>query len=290
MSLLLQTKELCEKHNIRPSRSKGQNFLIDEEAYEAMIEAAELKKDDVVLEVGPGLGFLTEQLASRTQKVFAVELDEKVAPILKKRLKTEGITNVSIYNEDILNFANSWAKDISQEKKLKVVSNLPYNISSFFLRKFVSGNEGNIQPSSLTLMLQKEVGERLAATAGDMSLLSVSVQMYATVTLHDYVPPQSFWPAPQVGSIIVSIIRDNHYLQKLEKVGITEKVFFRVVKIGFSAKRKMLHANLRSGLRLSKEIILSAFKKAQINENVRAQELRLEDWLKLIAALQEYMV
>lgn len=290
MSLLLQTEELCKKHNIRPSRSKGQNFLIDEEAYEAMIEAAQLQKDDVILEVGPGLGFLTERLAARTQKVFAVELDDKVAPILKKRLKTEGITNVTVYNEDILNFTNSWARDIQAIEQLKVVANLPYNITSFFLRKFIAGNEADIKPTSLTLMLQKEVGERIAASAGDMSLLSVSVQMYAAVTLHDYIPPKSFWPAPQVGSIIVSIERSNHYLRQLEQLGISEKLFFRIVKIGFSARRKMLYANLRSGLHLSKEIIIKAMNQAKINENVRAQELSLENWLKLIATLQKYMV
>lgn len=290
MSLLLQTEELCKKHNIRPSRSKGQNFLIDEEAYEAMIEVAQLKKTDVVLEVGPGLGFLTERLAARTQKVFAVELDDTVAPILKKRLKTEGITNVTVYNEDILNFTNSWAQDIQSTKQLKVVANLPYNITSFFLRKFIAGNEANIKPLSLTLMLQKEVGERLAAQAGDMSLLSVSVQMYAIVTLYDYVPPQSFWPSPKVGSMIVSIERGNHYLKQLEELGISEKFFFRIVKIGFSARRKMLYANLRSGLQLSKEIIIKAMNQAKINENVRAQELSLENWLKLIATIREYMV
>lgn len=291
MSLFLQTQELCQKYNIRPARSKGQNFLIDEEAYDAMTEVADLKKNDVVLEVGPGLGFLTERLAHRTQKVFAVELDDKVTSVLKKRLQTEKISNVTIYNEDILNFTNSWAEDVGVVKdKLKVVANLPYNITSFFLRKFISGNEADIKPTSLTLMLQKEVGERLAASAGDMSLLAISVQVYAAVTLHDYVPPQSFFPSPKVGSIIVSIQRTDHYLKQLEALEITEKIFFRLVKIGFSARRKMLHANLRAGLRISKEVILTAFKQAKINENVRSQELSIEDWLKLIAALREYMV
>ncbi len=289
MSLLEQTKNLCQQYHIVPTRSKGQNFLISEEAYEAMIEVAELRSTDIILEVGPGLGFLTEYLASRAQKVFSVELDDVLAKVVQKRLQEKKITNVVIYNENILNFTGQWAQSV-KTTQIKVVANLPYNISSYFLRKFIAGNEGNILPDRLILMLQKEVGERLVAVPGDMSVLAVSVQLYAQITLIKNIPAHSFWPAPKVGSVIISITRDSHYQKQLTSLGIKEKIFFRVVKIGFSSRRKMLKANLAAGLQLKKEIIIIAFNRAKIKENARAQELSLENWCKLIAALKEYMV
>lgn len=282
---------MCARYHINPSRSKGQNFLIDEDAYEAMIEAAQLKKDDSVLEVGPGLGFLTERLAKRAQKVFAVELDDRLSTVVRKRMQSEGISNVTIYNQDILNFASDWVDDMKQVgKHLKVVANLPYNITSYFLRKFVAGNEGSIYPKTLTLLLQKEVGERVAASAGAMSLLSVSVQLHTRVTLLDIVPKESFWPVPQVDSVIVSLERDDVYLKQLKHLDISEKVFFRLVRISFSARRKVLVSNLTNGLHLEKSIIIRVFEKVKIPTNARPQELSLENWLNLIAALQEYMV
>jgi 16S rRNA (adenine1518-N6/adenine1519-N6)-dimethyltransferase len=290
MSLLEQTKNLCTKYYITPSRSKGQNFLIDEKAYEAMITAAQLSGDETVLEVGPGLGFLTEKLSQHAQKVIAVELDDRLATVLKKINKEKKISNVEIYNQDILNFSESWTTAVRDNTKLSVVANLPYNISSFFLRKFIAGNEGNIIPQRLTLMLQKEVGERLVAIPGQMSLLAISVQFYATVNLVSLVPAISFWPAPKVGSAIVTFDRINDNLEILKSRDISEKYFFRIVKIGFSARRKMLKANLASGLRLPVSTVLKTFQQVNIKEKVRAQELSLSEWLKLIAAFKEIVV
>ncbi len=291
MSLLQETKNLCQTNHIIPTRTKGQNFLIDEEAYDAVIEAAQIKPNDFILEVGPGLGFLTERLARRAQKVFSVELDDTLAKVVKKRLAEKQIRNVTIYNEDILNFTGEWMKAVKHTSApISVVANLPYNISSYFLRKFIAGNEGNLLPERMTLMLQKEVGERLVASAGETSLLTISAQLYARIQIVKNIPATSFWPAPKVGSVIVTITRDRQYQAQLALQQIQEKFFFRIVKIGFSARRKMLKANLVAGLRLKKEIIISALNQAKIKENVRAQELTLEDWLKLIAALKEYMV
>lgn len=291
MSLLEETKQLCQKYHIVPARSKGQNFLIDEDAYEAMIESAEIKNDDVILEVGPGLGFLTERLAARAQKVFSVELDDTVAQAVSERMKEKQLTNVTIYNEDILNFTGEWTRAVTElSPRVKVVANLPYNISSYFLRKFIAGNEGNVTPDHLTLMLQQEVGERLMASPGEMSILAVAVQFHARVQITKYLPASSFWPAPKVGSVIVSITRHDMYTKQLAALGIEEKLFFRLVKIGFSARRKMLKANLAAGLQIDKNILVSALNKAKISESARAQELSLEDWLKLIATVHEYMV
>ncbi len=290
MSLLQQTEELAKQYNIRPSRSKGQNFLIDERAYDAMIAAAELSGNETVLEVGPGLGFLTERLAAKSQNVIAVELDDKVAAVVKKRLEEKGITNATIYNEDILNFTGAWVTAARAALNFVVVANLPYNISSYFLRKFIAGNEGELLPERMTLMLQKEVGERLVAGPGDMSLLAVSVQFYCVPTLYSLVPAASFWPAPKVGSAVVRFVRDDSRKRQLASLSITEKEFFRVVKIGFSARRKMLKANLSAGLRLPLATVIEAFSTSSISTTVRAQELSLENWFQLIAALHKNMV
>lgn len=289
-SLLDQTKNLCSQYYITPSRSKGQNFLIDENAYEAMISAAHLQSDEIVLEVGPGLGFLTERLASCAQKVIAVELDDTLARVLKKIILEKKITNVEIFNQDILNFTEAWLQAVKDKKNLVVVANLPYNISSFFLRKFISGNEGGILPERLTLMLQKEVAERLVAQAGEMSMLAVSVQFYTKPKIFSLVPASSFWPAPKVGSAVVDFQRNNNHLKTLETLNLSEKEFFRIVKIGFSARRKMLKANLVAGLRLPINQVIRALQQADITEKARAQEVSVEKWLKLIAALRAIMV
>ena len=289
-SLLEETKNLCTQYYITPSRSKGQNFLIDESAYEAMISAADLNGDEIVLEVGPGLGFLTARLSLRAQKVIAVELDDTIARVLKKIMSQKKITNVEIYNQDILNFAEGWTKAISDQSNLVVVANLPYNISSFFLRKFIAGNEGNIQPKKLTLMLQKEVGERLMAAPGDMSILAVSAQFYTEPKIMKIVLASSFWPAPKVDSAVVIFTRTKTNILRLKTLGISEKEFFRIVKIGFSARRKMLKANLSAGLQLPINQVLKAFTEAHIKEKVRAQELSIENWLKLIAAFKGIVV
>ncbi len=291
MSLLEQTKKLCQEYNIRPSRSKGQNFLIDERAYDAMIAAADLPADAVVLEVGPGLGFLTERLAARTQKVIAVELDDKIVPALRRRLKQRAISNVSICNEDVLNFTGEWTKQAQAAgDKLAVVTNLPYNISSLFLRKFVAGNEGGLAPQRLTLMLQKEVAERIVAPAGQMSLLAVSVQLYARAEISAIVPATSFWPQPEIASAVITLTRDSSHQAELDRLGISAKDFFRIVKIGFSARRKMLKANLAGGLRISPREASVRLERAGIPTTARPQELAVEDWLKAVVEFSEYMV
>lgn len=290
MTLLETTKALCQKYNIVPARSKGQNFLIDEAAYAAMLQTARLKKDDIVLEVGPGLGFLTERLARAVRTVHAVELDDGLAKILPRRLASLGLENVTVHHEDILNFRGGFAEALKAAKHFSVVANLPYNISSYFLRKFVAGNEAGILPDSLTLMLQKEVGERLAARPGDMSILSVSVQFYASVQLATFVPAAAFWPAPQVGSVIVRLDRIETHAAALRELGFAEKAFFRVVKIGFSARRKMLKANLAAGFRIPQARALELVSVAGIKPTARPQELSLAEWLKLIVAFREFVV
>lgn len=288
MDLLHKTKELCRLYEINPARSKGQNFLIKEEVYNEIIKAAELKKTDLVLEVGPGLGFLTAKLASEVKQVTAVELDDKLAAFLKLGLAAQKVKNVNLINSDILKFDPT---DLN--RPYKIVANLPYNISSFFLRKFLSQTS---RPELMVLLLQKEVAERIVAKPGDMSLLAVSVQYYADAKIVAYVPAADFWPEPKVESAIIRIKPKTSFLNKLDKTQPKilaknqEDMFFRFVKIGFSAKRKMLKNNLAAGLKLDAKALAEALVFKGFNPKVRAEDLKLEDWQKLFAALRSFVL
>jgi 16S rRNA (adenine1518-N6/adenine1519-N6)-dimethyltransferase len=317
MDLLNQTKELCKIYNIHPARSKGQNFLIKEEIYDKIVAAADLKKDDTVLEVGPGLGFLTAKLAEKAGRVVAVELDDKLAELLKIATNTQGVKNIEIINKNILELGimnnELWNKDLKNKihnslfiihDSYKIVANIPYNISSLLLRKFLSAEH---KPSLMVLMLQKEVAERICAKprtfgaesfqchdttapkvrgkAGEMSLLAVSVQFYSRPEIIQTVSKNNFWPEPKVDSAIIRLTPHTPLIK-----GAPEKEFFRLVKIGFSAKRKMLKNNLANGLHITNEEAEKKLKKAGFNEKIRAQELSVEDWIKLFGEFEENMV
>ncbi len=314
MSLLPQVKNLCELYNIIPSRSKGQNFLINEKIYDAIVAAADLKPEDIVLEVGPGLGFLTAKLAKTVKRVIAVELDDKLARALKDGLDAHGVKNVEAVNEDILKLKHSviltprFAGEESiidpslmlrMTREYKIVANLPYNITSIFLRKFLG--EAEVKPKSMTLMLQKEVAERICAKPPDMSVLAVSVQLYAEPKIIRSVAKGNFWPAPKVDSAIiqlkVTLPAGRQESEKLSASGgkvdgaeIDEKKFFRLVKHGFSAKRRMLKNNLAGGLKIKSEEAEQALLAIGLNPKIRAEGLTIDDWVKLLGELNKYMV
>lgn len=278
MDLLERTKELCKLYHIIPARSRGQNFLIKEKAYDDIVEVSDLKLNDMVLEVGPGLGFLTARLAKKAGRVVAVELDDKLAEVLKTGLLAQGIKNVEVVNEDILELLIT----NYELRNYKIVANLPYNITSIFLRKFLS--EAEIRPELMVLMLQKEVTERICAKAGKMSLLAVSVQFYAQPEIMLVVPKEDFWPEPEVDSAIIKL------KAKSEKRKVNQREFFRLVKFGFSAKRKMLKNNLAAGLKISQQEAENKIIKAGFNEKIRAQELSVKDWLKLFSVFNKNMI
>lgn len=275
--LLAKTREICRMFEINPSRSKGQNFLINEKIYDEIIKAADLKETDSVLEIGPGLGFLTAKLAQRVRRVIAVELDDQLAAYLQTAVDSQANTNVKIINEDILRFDFG----ILEGRPYKIVANLPYNISSIFLRQFLSASH---KPESLVLMLQKEVAERIVAVPPDMSVLAVSIQYYASARIIREVKAGNFWPEPKVDSAIIRIDVDKKGNSK------ADKLFFRLVKIGFSAKRKMLKNNLAAGLKIEARILENILLKNGFNPKIRAEDLSLADWRKLFAALAEFVV
>ena len=195
-----ELKKLLKKYNLRPSRRLGQNFLVDEKVLRKIIEAAELSKNDIVLEIGPGIGNLTVKLAKRVKKVVAVEKDQRMIEILKETLKD--FKNVKIIKADILKFS---PKIYNLKSKIyKVVANIPYYLTSPLIRKFVETVE--VKPQLLVLMVQKEVAQRICTKPPDMSILAVSVQFYAKAEIISFVSKKSFWPQPKVDSAIIKII------------------------------------------------------------------------------------
>lgn len=271
MNLLQKTLELCQLYGIKPSRSKGQNFLIEEEVYDRIVDSVNIKKEDTVLEVGPGLGFLTLKLGEKAKKVLAVELDTKIFQFLQVMLQTQKIENIKVFNNDIL---QAKGDKFSKMGKYKIVSNLPYNITSVFLRKFLSLSN---KPELIVLMLQKEVAQRIVAQAPDMSLLSASVQFYAQAEILFEVNRDKFYPAPEVDSAVIRIKTIPNRLKNYKE----EKKFFSILKIGFSAKRKMLKNNLSLGLKIDIKKIEDILQQVGLGPKVRAEELTIENWLDI---------
>lgn len=266
--ILKESLEICEKYKIKPKRENGQNFLIEEEAYEDIVRAAELSREDTVLEVGPGLGFLTRRLAKQAGQVVTVEIDQEIHDMLSVCFHDEAIDNIQLIREDVLNLD----KNIDYNK---VVANLPYNISSHFLYQFLSKRD---KAKVFVLMLQKEVVERICAVPGNMSILAVSVQYYARAEIIRNVGKDSFYPAPRVESAVLKLVRKDE--SEIDRQN--EKEFFRLVKVGFSSKRKMLKNNLSGGYQISQKEAEDLIIKAGLKNTARAQELSLSDWESLL--------
>lgn len=268
--------QFAKENNIKPTKLRGQNFLIDPFYYEDIVEAAEVNKDDLVLEVGPGLGGLTDLLCESAKNVFAVELDKTLFFHLKQNFKE--YKNLTLLNEDVMSseFYSAFTKWLEENKALenyqyKIVANIPYTITSNFIRTFLEYSQ---KPSQLTLMVQKEVAQRIVAAPGDMSILSVSVQYYANAGIIKEVPAELFWPKPKVDSAILRIDLNQSFDDDKESV----KHFFRIVKMGFAAKRKQLHKNLSSGTKKRSDEIKKLFNERGLSQTVRAQELSVDDW------------
>ena len=260
-------KTFLRNSGLRPKDYLGQNFLVDAEALENIILAADIKPTDTILEVGPGLGVLTEELAKRARTVVAVEKDAALIPILKQTLIDFPI--VKFIKEDILRF--NVAENISG--KYKVVANIPYYLTSKLFQLFL---ESEKQPELLVLMVQKEVGERVVAGPGELSILGISVQVYADVEIKAYVPKTSFWPVPEVDSVVLKITPRNKYPEIKDK-----KLFFRIVKIAFAGKRKQIHNTLANGLHLDKKQTNELLMKSGIDGAMRPQDLKIEQWIEL---------
>jgi len=249
-----------------PNKSLGQHWLRDRETLSHIADCAQLSSNDTVLEIGPGLGTLTSELLRRSQKVVAVEFDEALARKLPGQFPGK---NLEVVQSDILSF------DLSRlPAGYKVVANVPYYITSKIVQLLMTSKN---KPSIAVLLVQKEVAERLAAQPGDMSILAISAQLFAEVSLGEVVPAALFTPPPKVDSRVVILkTRPRPLLDPAE-----EKKLFRVVKAGFSAKRKKLHSSLSAGLAISKDQAVQWLKKADIGADARAESLAINDWINL---------
>ena len=265
-----QVGELLRQSGIRPKKRLGQHFLIDEAILDTIVVAAELSPADIVIEVGPGLGVLTAELARGAGKVIAVELDTRLASFLKRRLASLG--NVDVINADILKVSPSQLLETKGD--YKVVANLPYYITSPILRRFV---EASPKPSLMVVMVQKEVGNAIVAGPGEMSLLAVSLQVYSKPKIVSYVPSQSFYPPPKVDS---AIVRFDLLPQPAVKVADING-FFKVVKCGFTSPRKQLHNSLAQGMGVKPAEVALLLERAGIESQRRAETLSLEEWARL---------
>lgn len=260
--------ELLEKYQIKPNKTLGQNFLIDKNILDKIINTADLKKDDIVLEVGPGIGTLTQELAKKAGKVIAVEKDAKMVEILRETLSE--YKNVKIENCDILKFIENWKLKI---KNYKVIANIPYYLTSHLIRIFL---EAKNPPTEIVLLIQKEVAKRIVAKPPNMSLLSVSVQYYAEPKIISYVSKNCFLPPPKVDSAIIKLSQIHANLPQIDT-----NLFFKIAKAGFSQPRKQLANNFARNLKLSKEEVASWLSKNNIKPAQRAETLCVQDWERL---------
>ena len=271
--LLDDTKRELQRLDIRAKKGLGQNFLVDEHALGSIVSAVGLTHDDLAVEVGPGLGVLTQELAASAGRVIAVELDRTMVATLRKKFADS--SNVEIVEADIL----SWDPEsfIPDDISYKVVGALPYNIASAVLRHFL---EAKHKPALIVAVMQKEVAQSVAAQPGDMGILSVGVQLYGCPSIVEYIPPTSFYPPPKVDSAIVRI---DVYQKPAVEVE-DEVVFFDVVRGGFSTPRKQLRNSLSHGLEITTAEAGVLLDIAAIDPRRRAETLSLEEWGALYRA------
>lgn len=255
----------------RAKKSLGQNFLKSEIALRTMCSSGEIKPDDIILEIGPGKGALTDKLLLTAQKVVAIEKDQDLYEFLKEKYRIE-IKNkkLILLNEDVLDFKPT--KYNLKRNNYKIVANIPYNITGAILKKFLSGET---QPEKMVLLVQKEVAERIVARDGKESILSLSVQVYGNPKYITKVHKRFFSPSPKVDSAIISIgnISRNNFKTKNE-----EERFFEIIKAGFAHKRKVLCRNLESS-QVGHGKVKEVFEKLGIDKKSRAENIKIEKWL-----------
>jgi len=271
-------KVILEKYGAKPSKGLGQNFLVDKNVLNKITETADIKPNDTVLEIGPGLGTLTQELAKRAGKVIAVEKDTTMIKILGETL--QNYKNVEIIQDDILKIHPVIRQGALSNDRVnyKVVANIPYYLTSPLIRKFL---EADNQPSEMVLMLQKEVAQRICAKPPKMSLLAVSVQFYADAKIISYVSKNCFWPAPKIDSAIIKITPRSQTSHKTVWNPTSHNLFFKIVKAGFSQPRKQLASNLAKELKIDKEKTALWLEKNNIEPTQRAETLSIEDWKNL---------
>jgi 16S rRNA (adenine1518-N6/adenine1519-N6)-dimethyltransferase len=270
-----EIRKLLSAHNMRPNKAFGQNFLIDRLVLQTIVNAAEIKPDDEILEVGAGTGVLTQELAQYARRVVAVEIERDMLVLLKET--TSHYPNVELVAGNLLYFDPT---ETFGQTAYKLVANLPYYITAPTFRHFL---ESHNPPRLLIVMVQLEVAQRIIAGPGDLSLLGVSVQFYGQPRIVAHVPSQAFYPAPKVDSAILRIdVYPQAPLSREER-----HRFFRVVQAGFSERRKQLHNSLTHGLHQKNESVRSWLAQAGIDASRRAETLSIEEWLHLWQVIED---
>ena len=266
-----------ENSNLKNNKSLGQHWLRDREILDAIAFSAEIEDGDFVLEIGPGLGTLTSSLlkfAGKNGRVLSVEFDENLAKKLPAQFPGK---NLEIINADFLDFDL-----LKLPKNYKVAANVPYYITSKIVEKLLTSEN---KPIGAALLVQKEVAERMAAKAGELSILAIASQIYAEVLLDILVPREFFTPPPKVDSQVVVLKSREHNLIEIfnskNSCEISEREFFRIIKAGFAAKRKKIAKSLSANLAISKERTAEILEKCEISPDLRAQDLEIEEWFKI---------
>ncbi|MFH1508670.1 MAG: 16S rRNA (adenine(1518)-N(6)/adenine(1519)-N(6))-dimethyltransferase RsmA [bacterium] len=261
-------KQIIKSLDTAPLKKRGQHFLISDKVVSDLVGAASLSKKDKVLEIGPGLGALTEKLVEQARKVLACEVDDKLISYLQNKYQQE---NIEILKADILRL--DLAKYF-ENNKYKVVANIPYYLTSHLFKFFL---ENKTRPELMAFLVQKEIADRLTAEAPNVSLLTLSVQLYAETKIISVVPSEAFYPAPKVDSAVI--------LLKLRQTPLIAETliadFFHLAKIAFAAKRKQIHNNLESGLKWEKDKIIQLLKISAIDKTRRAETLTWPEWESL---------
>ena len=282
-SSLEDTKFILKKYNISANKKLGQNFLIDDDIIQNIIDAAELKETDLVIEIGPGLGTLTSKLLEKAGKVIAIELDEKMLKVLNDRFSL--YNNFILINNDVLkvDLNKIIEENLEQLKSVKIVANLPYYITTPIIMKLL---ESKLKIETITVMVQKEVADRITATPGDKlsGSITYSVDYYAKAEEVVFVSKSCFMPSPEVDSAVIKL-----EIRKEPKVNVlNEEMFFKVIKASFMQRRKtLINGLMNSGIIKDREKLNAILKEANIDSNIRGEKLTIEQFANLSNLIYE---
>jgi 16S rRNA (adenine1518-N6/adenine1519-N6)-dimethyltransferase len=272
-------KSLLKHYKLNPNKTYGQNFLMDETILEDMIDEANVKAGDMVLEIGPGIGNLTERLLDRAAKVLSIEKDPQFLNVLKSLSETHNTKDKQYFSYEV---ADALTYNFSEKLKdvpYKVVANIPYYITGKIVQLFLKAQH---KPESMTLLMQKEVAYNICAEVGSLNLLAISVQLYADPRVVCVVPGHKFYPSPKVDSAVIHIELRKKPKYKIED----EAKLFRILRACFSGKRKQLHNTLTNNLQFEKSVVDEVLTKLKIDPMIRPQQLTIDQWILLSDILE----
>ncbi|MDD3946354.1 MAG: 16S rRNA (adenine(1518)-N(6)/adenine(1519)-N(6))-dimethyltransferase RsmA [Clostridia bacterium] len=273
----MEINNVLRKYNFRFKKSLGQNFISDTGLLEAIVKDADIQNNDLVLEIGAGAGTLTRALTQKAEKVIAFDVDEALGPILAENLT--GIDNVEVYFRDILKMSDDELAEITEGKRFKVVANLPYYITTPLIMRFI---ESNLPVDSLTVMVQKEVADRLTARAStpEYGAITLAVKLRGETKVVRKVSRNMFFPAPNVDSAVIHIVINSEFDQSEQT-----KTLKRLIKAGFAMRRKTLANNIAAAFPVSKQRAAELIKESGLNEQIRGEALTLEDYKLIVSKL-----